>query len=464
MKRVVVAGAGAAGVASALAAARAGAETVLVESAGFPGGNSAILPWLGFHSRQYQQVVGGIAIELIETMQTSGAASSIVLDPVCGSAVSLNGHVYRCLLMRMLRDAGVEVALHSMVVDVARRKERIERLVVEQKSGRREIEGDVFIDATGDGDVAVKAGVAWEKGRRSDGQVQSPSLVFRVAGIDRDAFVAGLQASGVGFRELLRGHPEVLQRLLDRLPTQEVIVLGGLADLLEQARSAGELDVPTTRVIGVKSHRADELIAVSTKVASFDPTDSDALSGAYIEGYRQVEELMRFFVRWVPGCGAAYLEEVAPMIGIRESRRIMGDYVLSGDDVRSGCLFPDGVAMGAYHIDIHRPDGSGFDSESVRPYDIPLRALIAGGVENLMVAGKCISASHEAIASTRVIPICMAEGHAAGTAAALALPRGGAIRDVPTPVVRRKLRQGGAILREDLKEPDEELMERIGVL
>jgi hypothetical protein len=152
------------------------------------------------------------------------------------------------------------------------------------------------------------------------------------------------------------------------------------------------------------------------------------------------------------------------MLGVRESRRIMGDYVLNAEDLIAGRVFDDAVAMGGYHIDIHRPAGTWVDSHNVRTYTIPLRSLIARGVEGLMMAGKCLSATHEAVASTRVVPICMAQGQAAGTAAALAVKRGVSVRDVPTSLLQDTLVAQGAEIGRTLGEPDWAAIEEVGQL
>jgi hypothetical protein len=462
-QNVVVVG-GAAGIAAALSAARAGTATTLVEAQGFVGGNSAILPWLGFHSRDYRQVVRGIAGELAADLHRRGHASGFVLDPVCGSAVSLDNHHYRIRVMQLLHDAGVRLLLHSPVVGVDRRGERVTAVHVENKSGRQAIHGDVFIDATGDGDVSYHAGAAWSKGRTADGRVQAPTLVFRVGGVDRTAMVEGLRRDRGLFRDLLADHPAVMAKLLDRLPDQDVIVFGGFTRALAEARQSGLIDVPATRVVGVKTHPPDEFVAVSTKVADFDPTDTVAISRAYTDAYAQIPQLLGFFAKAIPGFAASRLIEIAPMLGIRESRRIHGDHMLTTDDVITGATFPDAIAMGAYHIDIHRPDGSWVDSRSVQPYDIPLRCLTVNGIENLLVAGKCVSASHEALASTRVIPTCMAQGQAAGAVAALAAARYTDPRNVPYTALRDRLIHDGAQLRETLPPTDPALTERYGAL
>ncbi|GIW08494.1 MAG: hypothetical protein KatS3mg060_3299 [Dehalococcoidia bacterium] len=386
--RVLVVGSGAAGVAAALAAARNGADTLLVESQGFVGGNSAILPWLGFHSRDYRLVVRGIALELAERLRAIGAASPIVLDPVCSSAMSLDGHRYKVLALELLGEAGARVMLQTHVVDVIRERDRIAGVVVEHKSGREVIEADVVIDCSGDGDVAARGGVPWEKGRSGDGLIQAPTLVFRVGGVDREAFVRGAQRLGGRFREMLAPYPDALTKFLARLPDQPVIIVGGYHHLMEEARRAGDLDVPPSRVVGVKPHQPDQFIAVTTKVVAFDPTDVDVLTRAYLDAYAQIPPLLRFFRTYLPGFEHSYLLEIAPMIGTRESRRILGDYVLTGEDVMAGRVFPDVVAMGGYHIDIHQPDGRWVESRNVQPYDIPFRSLVARGRGELADGGQ----------------------------------------------------------------------------
>jgi glycine/D-amino acid oxidase-like deaminating enzyme len=457
---VVVLGAGAAGICAALASARAGAETLLVEQQTFVGGNSAQLPWLGFHSRDYRQVVKGMPAEFVRRLQDLGEASRIRLDPVLGSAVTVNTHAWRLLAMRLLAEAGVRVLLQHGVVDAIRSQDRIEAVVLQTKSGRMAVSAEVFVDASGDGDVAALAGVPWEKGRTADGKVQAPTLVFRMSGIDRAAFVAGARRLGT-HRELLSGEPR--DRLLSRLGDEQVITFGGFAELFERARRERGLDVPTSRVIGVLDHR-NHFHAVCTKVTTFDPTDADLLAQAYESAYAQVQPLLDFFRGYVPGFAGAELAEIAPMLGVRESRRVMGDYVLTEQDVREGARFDDGVAMGAYHIDIHRPDGRWVESHAVRPYDIPYRCLLARGVRNLAVAGKCFSGTSAAVASTRVIPICMAQGQAAGTAAALAAGRGGRLREVDVPGLRARLIADDAELGQGLGEPDPALLEMYGAI
>ncbi|QEC52373.1 FAD dependent oxidoreductase [Anseongella ginsenosidimutans] len=461
---VLVVGAGAAGITSAIAAARNGAKTLLIEYNGFLGGISATLPWLGFHDRDYRQVIKGLPHEIVTKLQRMNAASDYVLDPKCSSLVSVDNHSWKVLAIQMAEEAGVEIMLHTHMVDTLRTNDRIEGVEVEHKSGRQKIYAKVTIDCTGDGDVAARGGVEWEKGRTADGLVQAPTLVFRLGGMDRDKFVAACKDKSLNYREWIAPYPELWAKLQKNLDKLDVFVLGGLAVLVEKARMAGDLDVPQTRVVGVKLHRSDQFQVVMTRVLGLDPTDVKSVSMAYSRLYAQIPQLVRFFQKYVPGGENCYLLEIAPMLGIRESRRIMGDYLLKKEDLIEGRVFEDAVAMGGYHIDIHRPKGSWVESHNVKAYTIPVRSLIAKGVEGMMMAGKCLSATHEAVASTRVIPICMAQGEAAGTAAGLAVKKGMEVRDMPVAELQQQLRKQGAEIGETLGEPNWKAIEEVGQL
>lgn len=462
--QVIVVGAGAAGVNAALAAARNGAQTLLVEYHGFLGGISATLPWLGFHDQEYRQIVKGIPAEIVRRLWGMNAASAFELDPKCSSAISVDSHMYKVLLMEMMREAGVKVMLHTQVVDTLREGDRITGIVVEHKSGRQVILADVVIDCSGDGDVAARGGAAWEKGRTGDGLVQAPTLVFRIGGVDRQGFVNGCKDPEIKYREWLVPYPDLFEKMVKRLDSMKVIICGGFAGLVERARQAGDHDVPQSRVVGVKLHREDQFLVVMTRVLGLDPTDVVSMTEAYTRVYEQIPQLLRFFKNWMPGFEESYLLEIAPMLGVRESRRIMGDYVLTGDDLVDGREFDDGVALGGYHIDIHRPAGTWVDSRNVKTYDIPIRSLIARDVDGLMMAGKCLSATHEGVASTRVVPICMAQGQAVGTAAALAVKAKKSPRDVSASLLRNTLIDQGAELRQSLGEPNWEAIEVVGQL
>ncbi|MFO1451418.1 MAG: FAD-dependent oxidoreductase [Opitutaceae bacterium] len=462
--QVLVIGSGAAGLTAAVAAGRNGADTLLVENAGFLGGISATLPWLGFHDRDYRLIVKGLPLECCQRLQAEGASSEFELDPKCGSAFSVNSHWWKIIAMQLVREAGVRLMMHTQVVETLREGDRITGVIVENKSGRQRIEADITLDCSGDGDVAARGGAAWEKGRTSDGLVQAPTLVFKLAGVDRLGFIAGCKNPAIKYREWIAPYPDLWEKMMKRIDRMNVIICGGYATLIERARAAGEFAVPQTRIVGVKLHQPDEFLVVMTRVLGLDPTNTASMTDAYARIYEQIPILTRFFKKWVPGFEQSYLGEIAPMLGVRESRRILGDYVLTAEDLVEGRVFDDAVSMGAYHIDIHRPSGTWVDSHNVRAYTIPLRSLIARDVEGLLMAGKCLSASHEAVASTRVIPICMGQGQAIGTAAALAVKQKISVRDLSVATLQDTLAAQGAEFGRTVGEPNWEAIEEVGQL
>ncbi|HEY4356815.1 MAG TPA: FAD-dependent oxidoreductase [Acidobacteriaceae bacterium] len=461
---VIVAGGGASGVAAALAAARNGADTLLIENNGYLGGISATLSWLGFHDNRYRLLCKGLASEFIRELQEQDEASRYVFDPKCSSAVSLNPHAWKILAIRLCREAGVRIMLHTRIVDTLRDGDRIAGIVVEHKSGRQEIRGKVTIDCTGDGDVAALGGAQWEKGRTRDGLVQAPTLVFRIGGIDRERFIGACKDKNLGYREWLLPYPDLWDKMMRRIDTEPLFITGGFAGLIEQARQNGDFDVPQSRLVGVKTHVPDEYLVVSTRVLGLDPVDVFSVTEAYAKVYEQIPIILNFFRKYLPGCEKSQLREIAPMIGVRESRRIIGDYVLTEEDLVNGRVFEDAVCMGGYHIDIHRPTGTWVESRNVDAYTIPLRSLIARDVDGLMMAGKCLSATHEAVASTRVIPICIGQGQAAGTAAALGIRNNRNVRGLDVGYLQDVLQQQGAEIGRTLEPPNCQLMDEIGVL
>ena len=242
-------------------ATRRAAETLLVEYNGFLGGISATLAWLGFHDSVYLQVVKGLPAEFVTRLQQAGAASRFVMDPKCSSAVGIDNHYWKILAMQMAEEAGVELMLHTQVVDTLREGDRIAGIVVQNKSGRQLINADIVIDCSGDGDVAARGGVEWEKGRTADGLVQAPTLVFRIGGIDRAAFIEGCKDPEIAYREWMLPYPDLWEKMMRRIDHEPLFITGGFAGLIEQARRNGDFDVPQSRIAGVnrraKSASAD---------------------------------------------------------------------------------------------------------------------------------------------------------------------------------------------------------------
>lgn len=207
--KVLVVGSGAAGITAAIAAARNGAKTLLIEYNGFLGGISATLPWLGFHDRDYRQVVKGLCHEYVTRLYNMGGSSDYVIYPKCSSLVSINSHMWKILAMQMAQEAGVHVMLHTHMVDTIREGDRIAGIIVEHKSGRQKIMADITIDCSGDGDVAARGGVPWEKGRTADGLVQAPTLVFRIGRMNKAEFVKGCKDKSLNYREWITPYPDL---------------------------------------------------------------------------------------------------------------------------------------------------------------------------------------------------------------------------------------------------------------
>jgi hypothetical protein len=289
------------------------------------------------------------------------------------------------------------------------------------KSGPEEFEARMFVDATGDGDLAALAGCPFEKGRSEDGLAQAMTLCFRVGGVDMDKVPEG---DGKGKREFI---------------SRKFI----------EAKKKGEITNPRHNVLFFRTLRKDVIHFNTTRIVRRDATSTSDLTQAEIEGRRQTEEMVKFLKKEIPGFENSFLEKMAAQIGVRESRRIMGEYVMTEEDITQARKFEDGIARGSYPIDIHSPTGEGTVIKRLPPgesYDIPYRSLVPKGVDNILIASRCISATHEAHGAIRVMPIVAAIGQAAGTAAALSI-RGKTIpRKLDVAKLRAKLIQDGANL------------------
>ena len=307
-------------------------------------------------------------------------------------------------------------------------------------AGTREYCARIDIDATADAIVAASAGVPTQQGDER-GRVQPASLMFRMSHVDLAALAA-----------YVREHPDQMRTSLppaQRTP-EALTAVAGLRDLWERARGDGIVDVPRELVSFFIAPYADEVTVNMTRVVEIDPLDPDDLTRAEVEARLQVMQLVEFFKQRVPGFAGARLAATGAQIGIRESRRIVGRYTLTADDVLSGRHFDDAVARSAYPIDIHNPSGSGTTTKRLAPgaaYEIPYRCLVPLNREQLLVAGRCISTTHEALASTRLTPTVMTLGQAAGTAAAMACARAGRAGDVEPVELRAALIADGVDLR-----------------
>ncbi|WDF43423.1 FAD-dependent oxidoreductase [Streptomyces sp. T12] len=451
---VLVVGGGPAGTAAACAAAEAGADVVLVERYGFLGGNATValvMPLMSFHNEQKQAVfdesghhsrllptdhgegepvVAGFLWLLLDRLTARGGC--VPPSPDTGYTVPFDPEIYKLVLLDLLDEAGVRMLFHSFA-STALPLDDGWRVVFETKSGPVVIDAGVVVDGTGDGDIAAACGAPYEIGRPEDGLVQPMTLMFRV--------VDFLQPQ---FSEYVGEHPDQWRGV------------HGLWDLVQEATEAGELRLPREDMLFFGTPHSREVSVNSTRVTRVLGTDVWDLSRAEYVARRQMEQIDRFLRGHVPGFKKSYVAQSGVQIGVRETRRILGDYHLTGHDILAARAFPDAVAHGAYPVDIHNPRGSGTVLKRVprgRFYDIPLRCLLPKDTDRLLVAGRCISGSHVAHSSYRVMPISMATGQAAGVCAALSVRLGRSPRDVPYHLVQRALRRQGAHLSLEPREP-----------
>ena len=382
---VVVVGGGPGGTAAALASARNGAKTALIERYGFLGGMATaglVNPFMTA-SNGKERIIRGIFDELLRELSRRGGR----LDErqVCAT---FDEEVLKVILDDKLTEAGVELWLHSLLTDVERVGGDVSRVTAATRSGPVIFNATVYVDGTGDGDLAARAGAIVEQGRPEDGLVQPMTLCFRMGGVD-----------------------------VERMPSRAEI-----NGLYAVAREAGEVQNPRDNVLYFWNVHPGIVHFNTTRVVKRNPVDARDLTAAELEGRRQAHQTAAFMRKHVSGFEHAYLLTCATQIGVRESRRIIGNYVLTEEDVLGGRKFDDGIARGAYDVDVHSPDGAGTVIKHLKPgtsYEIPYRCLVPERVENLLIAGRCISATHVAHSSLRVMPIVTAIGEAAGTAAAL---------------------------------------------
>jgi hypothetical protein len=442
---VLVVGGGPAGLGAAIAAADAGARVVLAERYGFLGGNATaalVMPLMSFHTQMPtaekkgattllptdhgpgDAVVHGVLARLLERLVHAGGAIAPSLET--GYTVPFDPEWFKLIALELLDEAGVEFLFHAFASGVLPRSEGV---VFETKSGPLAIRAKVIVDCTGDGDVAVQAGAPYEVGR-ADGLVQPMTLMFRVTEFLRTEF-----------ESYVRDNPK------------EWRGVHGLWALVRRAAEAGELNLQREDMLFFATPHANEVSVNSTRVTRVLGVDVWDLSYAEWCSRRQMRQIAAFLRRYVPGFEDSYVVQSGVQVGVRETRRVLGEYQLTADDVLGARKFDDAIARGAYPVDIHNPKGSGTVLKRLPPgeaYDIPLRCLLPRNTERVIVAGRCISGTHEAHSSYRVMPIVMATGQAAGVCAALAAHTGITPRQVPVREVQRELVRQRASLRKDL--------------
>jgi hypothetical protein len=451
MDDVLVVGGGNAGCTAAIAAARLGARVRLVERYGFLGGTATaalVAPWMTYHAGtagEEGRVTGGLAQEFVDRLVAMGGSPGHIPDAsdYVPTITPFDPEMHKWLLMAMCEEAGVQLLLHATFLDVVMDGARIAGVRVQTVSGPRELLARRVIDCSADALVAHAAGVPCEQGN-AEGLVQPMTMMFRLSHVDLEGTAAWL-----------REHPDQVRTSLppDAFSADTLTAIAGFWDAWKAAQAAGEVDIPREIVSVFRGAHPDEVSVNMTRVTGLNPLDADDLTRAEIETRRQVMQLVAFFRTRVPGFARCRLAATPAQVGVRESRRIVGEYRLTGDDLLHARTFPDAVARSAYPIDIHNPKGSGTTTVRLpagKTYEIPYRCLVPLRVDDLLVAGRCISVSHEALASTRLTPTIMTLGQAAATAAVQGLQAGVPPRRADIAALRASLVAQGV----DLRRPD----------
>jgi len=436
---ILIAGGGPAGIMAALAAAEDGLKVALVEQRSFLGGNLTLgLPVLGFLSQKGEPIIAGLPQQFIDRLVSRNAASEHRRCPLHVSMTLVEPEAVKSVALDMLAERGVDITLHCFIAGVVKEGNCLRGIITESKAGREAILAKVVIDCTGDADVAFRSGVPCEKGN-DQGGMQPPTLMFCLAGVDTEKLRMSICADPKKY-------------VIDSIPNEyfgqnRQFIIVGLRQLVQQAQKAG-LSIPTERTILITGLREGEVWVNMTRVKGVDGTDPRSLSAGEIEARRQIHDIQKYLTIYVPGFETCYFTRTAPFLGIRETRRIVGQYVMTREDVLSCRKFGDAIAVASYPIDIHRPNDNDCTLEWCGDcYDIPYRCLVPNGVQNLLVAGRCISTTHEAMAAIRVMSTCMAMGEAAGRAAKMAVKEGMSPGNIDARRLREELIAHGAFLR-----------------
>ena len=381
---VIVVGGGPGGISAAVSAAHKGVSVLLIERYGFLGGMATaglVNPFMGFMYKD-KVLASNVLLQLLEALNKNGG-------------INLKSRVFDDELMKITLDnfvskSGAEILLHSSLAGVEKKNNRIQSVTVNGKSGLLKIKGKYFIDSTGDGDLAVLSGAAYELGRKKDGLCQPMTLCFRIGGV--------------------KG-----QRLIP----------GELTSIFQKAKKRGEIDQPRENVLVFNTLIKGAYHFNTTRVIKKNGTNVFDLTDAEIEGRRQVFELFNLFKKYSPQFGDSYIMKMALQIGVRETRRIKGRYTMTVEDILGAKKFADGIARSRYPVDIHNPSGKGTDLREVKGdfYEIPYRCIVPVKIKNLLIGSRSISATHEAHSSLRVMPVVSGLGEAAGLAAAICVKK-----------------------------------------
>lgn len=414
---LIVAGGGLSGVAAALSAAREGLSVLLVEKSGCLGGaisNNLVYPFMPYWTKE---VNGDIVTKSYLSQGIFKEMKTRHNDYISGcDELGFNSEYFKIMLDDMVAEAGVQVLFHATVYGVNTDGRNIKEVYVTAKGQNITLFADFFIDATGDGELFYLAGCDYQLGRDADGFCQPMTTCFRMCDVDVDLFKE------------------------DRKRLQE---------LYKEQQAQGKITNPRENILVFFGLGKGVVHFNTTRVVKLDPTNPFDVSKAEVVARKQIQEMVAFLKENSKAFSESSLVSVAIEIGVRESRKLKGVHILNSDELINCTRFEDSIALGNYDIDIHSPTGTGTSHRYFRDgeyYTIPYRSLLPKEYDNLLVAGRCISATHEAQASVRIMPICCCMGEAAGTAVAIAYKTNKNTHTVDIKSVQKTLKENGAVL------------------
>jgi hypothetical protein len=418
---IVVCGGGPGGVCAAIAAARLKKKVLLIERYGFLGGMATaglVQPFMEFETNG-QLIVRGIFEEVRNRLTERGGYS----DGERRRWHAFDAEVLKMVEQEMCIESGVEILYHAFIREVVYDHGNIQSVIACTKGGDIRIDADIFIDATGDGDVAYLSGADFKKGRDGDGLMQPATLFFEMSNVDESQL------------------NEYIDLNLENKKFDKTT---------KTAQEKGDLTHDVEETLWIYKPEKGTVSFNVSRLYQYDATNPFDLTKLQIEGLKQVYQIAEYAKKYLPGFKNATISKIAPQVGIRETRRIAGDYTVTENDLLSLKEFPDRIGRGCYEIDVHTPDGKGEGSWIHFPkgesYTIPFRSLLVTGKDNLIMGCRAISATHIAHGALRVQPNVMTIGQAAGTAAALALEKEMTMRDLPVDLLQERLRKDNVVI------------------
>ena len=429
---VIVAGGGPAGCAAAAAAARMGSRTLLLESQGSLGGmgtNGLVPTWCPFTDKE-KIIYRGIAEEVF-----LASKKGVPFEPEDKlNWVAINPEYLKRVYDKLLKDSGVTVRFFNSITALECNKGKVSAIISASKDGLRAFSAKVYIDCTGDGDLAYMAGADFESGNPESGELQPATMCFELGGVDINAYLKG---------------PALHVHINPDSPVWDALASGKYPLISDEHICQNEIG---DSVVGFN---AGHLWHV-------DNCDSASVSSAMVKGRMMADEYRKFLSDRLPEAFAkSFVSATSSLMGIRETRRILGDYVLTVEDYNNRASFADEIGRNAYYLDVHASADEAIKNKQDMPeeiavsqykagesHGIPYRCLLPRKLENVLVAGRCISTDRLVNGSTRVMPVCLVTGEAAGTAAAIAVSYKINLREINTDLLRSRLRENGAWLPE----------------